>query len=358
MPRTRPGAQPQNNDVTPAALQRLRTENQDLRNKLEAAGKEATRLKAEVTTSGKELEKSKGQLQESKDALARSKKDLAESKKELAESKRGLAELQKELVAARKQAQADQVRSLADRGTLEAELKAARETAEELKAGIAEEKKARKAELEAVQAVKKALREEKAEVKRLLAEKQEQLKEVETLNAELEARAALLANAEDLDAKFTALLELNRKLQEELDGARDHLKAQRSRVDESDARVAAAVAKAEKRLTAEKQALETTLEQRLADNASLVKQLESAGKTPFLSPEQVSGLLDRFYKGVSRDIAGLDVRESEIRLKVGFAGISPEDGGIVVPTTANIAEVKDGLSEVVLKLGRKDLSGR
>jgi hypothetical protein len=49
----------------------------------------------------------------------------------------------------------------------------------------------------------------------------------------------------------------------------------------------------------------------------------------------------------------MDARESEIRLKVGFAGISEKDAGIVVPTAENIDEIRQGLSEVVVRPGRE-----
>jgi hypothetical protein len=49
----------------------------------------------------------------------------------------------------------------------------------------------------------------------------------------------------------------------------------------------------------------------------------------------------------------MDARESEIRLKVGVAGISEKDAGIVVPTAENIDEIRQGLSEVVVRPGRE-----
>lgn len=302
MHRPRPGDPKKNDDLTPEALQRLRKENVDLQKKLDA--------------------------------------------------------LQQEVEATKKRAQADQVKNLADRETLEAKARSVREASGALEARLSEEQKARREEAAATQVVRSALEREKAEVNRLRVEKRAQLTEVDSLKAKLEDGLARLASSEVLDDKLTALITLNRALQEELDDAKVDLATHRRRGDEADVRVTAEVAKVEKRTAAEKTKLETTLAQRSADNASLVKQLQAQGKTPFLSPEQVSGLLDRFYQDVSRKLTGLDVRESEIRLKVGFAGISPEDGGLVVPTTANLAAMKDGLSEVVLKLGRRDPTGR
>lgn len=156
---------------------------------------------------------------------------------------------------------------------------------------------------------------------------------------------------EDTPEHLRKLLHYNRELQEELDGLRQELEALRSRAAGEKERVAGTLASAQERAETELESLRSQLTERSSQISSLQAQLAAQGRTPFLSPNHVSSLLDQFHASISQGLSGLSVKESEVRLKVAFGGLSPESGGIMVPTTENLAEIREGLSEVVLKLG-------
>ncbi|NTV92026.1 MAG: hypothetical protein HGA72_01730 [Chlorobiaceae bacterium] len=82
--------------------------------------------------------------------------------------------------------------------------------------------------------------------------------------------------------------------------------------------------------------------------------MDSTHKVAFVPPERVSALLDEFYANIRTNLKGLDVHDSEVRLKVGFGSLSAGHTGFVIPTAGNTAEIKDSLGEVVLRLGKKD----
>lgn len=183
-------------------------------------------------------------------------------------------------------------------------------------------------------------------------------KRIEHLSAEAQPSEAPAEPArpaeedrEDVPLNLRKLLQFNRELQEEADGLREEVELLRDRAQEEEVRVTEAVRGSRERAETEVASLRSQLQARTDEISSLKAQLTAQGRTPFLSPEHVSRLLDQFHTSISQGFSGLSVRESEVRLKVAFGGLTPDSGGIMVPTTENLPELREGLSEVVLKLG-------
>lgn len=181
------------------------------------------------------------------------------------------------------------------------------------------------------------------------------------LKALLDERAKNAAT-EKVDARIGKLIEENRIQQEQLEAlALDtktfEVQAKTATLKLNDAiEKAVAQTKADGELSRSK--LSKQLEMLEADNSSLMKQMANDKKVAFVAPERVANLLDDFYGKLRTNLNGLDIRDSEIRLKVGFASLGslPESqSGFVIPTAGNTAEIKDSLGEVVLRLGRNDI---
>ena len=185
------------------------------------------------------------------------------------------------------------------------------------------------------------------------------LSKVAEMEAELAEAEAKVVAAENLDQRIGKLLAENRQLQEQFDSL-----VANSRIFEQQAvesakllkeKVAAAVAEANARADLDRKSIVRNCDVLEAENSSLRAQLESSGKIAFVRPERVSLLLNDFYASIQNAFSGLDVRESEVRLKVGFGGLAEEQAGFVIPTAGNTQEIRDSLGEIVLRLGRKDI---
>lgn len=175
----------------------------------------------------------------------------------------------------------------------------------------------------------------------------------------LEEEKAKSVDAGTLDTRIGRLLEENRSLQEHLDALAENSKIFEKQAVEAaimiKEKVAAATAAANAQAEQAQKAVARNLAMLETENSSLRVQLESSGKIAFVQPERVSMLLDDFYRTIQKNITGLDVRDSEVRLKVGFGGLAGDEAGFVIPTAGNTQEIKESLGEIVLRLGKKEL---
>lgn len=175
----------------------------------------------------------------------------------------------------------------------------------------------------------------------------------------LEEEKAKSVEAGTLDTRISRLLEENRSLQEHLDALAENSKIFEKQAAEAAKMIKEKVAAATAAANAQAEQAQKSVARNLAmletENSSLRTQLESSGKIAFVQPERVSMLLDDFYGTIQKNITGLDVRDSEVRLKVGFGGLAGDKAGFVIPTAGNTQEIKDSLGEIVLRLGKKEL---
>ncbi|ABL66672.1 coiled-coil domain-containing protein [Chlorobium phaeobacteroides] len=191
-----------------------------------------------------------------------------------------------------------------------------------------------------------------------LLEARQQLGRVSALEAQLKEEQAKNAASDKLDSRIGSLVEENRLLQEQLDGLSTDSKLFAEKAKEATATLETAVANAKASASAETEKQRIDLDRKVskleAENVSLLQQMDSTHKVAFVPPERVSALLDEFYANIRTNLKGLDVQDSEVRLKVGFGSLSSGHTGFVIPTAGNTAEIKDSLGEVVLRLGKKD----
>lgn len=389
---------------TPAQIKQLEGEIKQTRTALDAARKQlATATKryeserAKAVTERADIEK---KLAAALAAAKKAEKAAAEAGKgeeARKETRAALDALGKELSDVKKRHQSEQVRALAERTEVEKRLKEALAAAEKSEKVVADAKKEREAEDKRMQKALSALQKENealtgqlkrreseekafgAEVKKaarsieaiqkveaaplavlkslvgVINDLEKRLDEASKAEKELEGEREKSADADRLEQKISGLIELNRDLQEQLDASQSDVESVTRAVAEAKSTLKEAVKreaeKGEKRLAA----LQKQFSELEAESASLLEQLESEGRTPYLSPKHVSRLIDGFYSELAGNLKELNVQDSELRLKVGFGGISDEKAGLVVPTADNIASVREGLSEIVVHLGRKAL---
>lgn len=81
---------------------------------------------------------------------------------------------------------------------------------------------------------------------------------------------------------------------------------------------------------------------------TLTSQVNEQGKTPILSPETTSRLVDDMISKLRNGANGILVRRGELRLKVAF-GSTGEHSGFVIPTAESNETVKANLHEVILQ---------
>lgn len=181
------------------------------------------------------------------------------------------------------------------------------------------------------------------------------------LKALLDERAKN-AQTEKIDDRIGKLIEENRIQQELLDSLTLDARTFEAQAKTATLKLNETVEKAVAQAKADGELSKATLSEKLekleADNGSLMQQMASAKKVAFVAPERVANLLDDFYGKLRTNLKGLDVRDSEVRLKVGFASLGTESdsqSGFVIPTAGNTAEIKDSLGELVLRLGRNDI---
>ena len=178
------------------------------------------------------------------------------------------------------------------------------------------------------------------------------------LKALLEERAKN-AQTEKIDERIGKLIEENRIQQELLESLTLDARTFEAQAKTATLKLSETVEKAVAQAKADGELSKATLSKKLekleADNGSLMQQMASTKKVAFVAPERVANLLDDFYGKLRTNLKGLDVRDSEVRLKVGFASLGSESdsqSGFVIPTAGNTAEIKDSLGELVLQIGR------
>ena len=175
----------------------------------------------------------------------------------------------------------------------------------------------------------------------------------------LEKKLKEIAAAEQLDLRLGNLIEENRRLQEQLDASSENSKIFENQAREAaksaDQKIASAVAAVTAQAERAREPLSRKVAALEAENSALRTQLESSGKVAAVPPERVSMLLEDFYDKLQGNLKGFAVNDSEIRLKIGFGSLSDNRVGFVIPTAGNTAEIKDSLSEITLRLGKKEL---
>ncbi len=189
----------------------------------------------------------------------------------------------------------------------------------------------------------------------LLSECRAKLDSVDELEDRLREEQLKTTEADKLDSRIGELIALNREINEELESREETMKSMERAVGEADLRIKKALQEADAKAETGLLALRRQIDGLKSENESLQSQIEHSGKIAFIPPERVSSMLDTFYGDLKSNMKGLDIRESEIRLKVGFGSVSDKHSGIVIPTAGNTSEIRDSLSEVVVRLGRKEL---
>lgn len=171
-----------------------------------------------------------------------------------------------------------------------------------------------------------------------------------------EAQKTILA-LEGGEATINALLAENQRLAEQLESFTGDLGRLRTAADEASAATRAALAEAgaaaAARAAAEQSlAAAQTERAQLQDQVTLLnRQIADAGQTPFLTADQVAGMLDGLVTRINLGGGGLAVRDGAVKLKVGF-GAAGESVGFVIPTPEQAAAIKDSLHEVTLHFER------
>jgi len=174
--------------------------------------------------------------------------------------------------------------------------------------------------------------------------------------AERTARTAE-KRAGEVEERVTALIEENTRLSARLDSiAADSERLQgaatelREQLDEAKATQKAA-ASAQKALTRSLQQAESERD-RLAERLKLADaQLEGQTMAPVLPAKEVATLIDHFVDEIGSGLAGLVVRDGEIKLQVAFAKVGRATG-FVVPSADAPPEVAKNLTEVAIRFDR------
>ncbi|WP_028575290.1 hypothetical protein [Desulfonatronovibrio hydrogenovorans] len=400
---------PQN--LTAAQLRRLetlQTENKTIkqelarnRKELDAAGQDLAKWQKELDSVNKELALAQEELQKNRQrageleqGLQKMEQQMVKTDQELASAKKELGEVQKELQKTGQRHQAEQLQFLAQKTELEENLAAAQSKAEELHQRLASEKKQWLKEQEKLA---KALSVQKKENQELVKRHQEELQKAEgltstlkvlgkaipeltdhppgsqgfvkavqdhaamfqrqmqriaQLEAELEDDQIKLAEAEGLDSRISGLIELNRSLQDELDNVLQSQGLLQVRIKDVQSE---AVSKARQELEAansQVKKLQQTIAALNRENGSLIDQMQQKKLVPVLSPQRVSIMLNELQESLQAGMKGVEIREGEVKLKVGFAADSEQGGGFIIPSASSIAELKDGLSEINIRFGK------
>jgi|GEM_PF-4993548 len=320
--------------------------------------------------------------------------ELAEARRELEQARQALAAERRELAKSVKAEQTAQLKALAERTEIEERLKAAGGEIAELRAKLAggeslwarEREKLiksletltrekseiegqrqaelgyRKALVAALDALARAVpgladqavgSPEFAEILQdYLAGRQRQEERIAELEAILEGDRQKLAEAEALDNRIGGLLALNRSLQEELDGMQAGRQLLENRLRDLQAE---ATAGAKQELLGAKRELERLrqdIETMTKENQSLLGQLHKENRIAVLSPERVSMMLNDFQQSLQAGMQGVEIRDGEVRLKVGIAAVNEQNTGFVIPSATNIEQVREGLSEINFRFGK------
>jgi chromosome segregation ATPase len=205
---------------------------------------------------------------------------------------------------------------------------------------------------EALKEAARKFRDLKAEVDAREAEHKAQ---VTALSAELAAAQDALEDLRKAGTAIEPLLAENQRLAAQIDSTAAEMAALRDAARSASVDIKAARTEAEASVRAEVSAeikrltsAQTTLQKQL-DTANA--QLAQEGKTPILPAERVAGLLNDLVAGFQSNFTGLQIREGELSLKVGF-GAAGEVGGFVIPTTDSTPELRENLQEIKLRFDR------
>lgn len=192
--------------------------------------------------------------------------------------------------------------------------------------------------------IEKGLKSAQANAERQIAEGESRAKAAETGLQKALKENDLLRTSDDTAALITE----NRRLATELDAAKADLGKFRDAVTEAQQALKESRADIEKKLRLELGKDFQAQKDRLASQVkTLTSQVKTQGKTPLLSPEAASGLIDDFVVKLRNGANGLLVRRGELRLKVAF-GSTGEHVGFVIPTAESSKEIQANLHEVVL----------
>ena len=305
-------------------LQTLQAENESLKQEM-----------AKVVQRAKDLEQSRRGLEAE---IARNRQELADAGKELTQARKKLDTERKELNAVRKEFnlvqkelektgkrhQADQLKFLAQKTEIEERLAAAGKETEELRGKLAGEKNDWSREREKL------------------------TKTLETLKRENQK----LVEAEGLDSQVGDLIALNRSLQEELDSVHHSQRLLEGRIKDIQAEATAAARRELVATKKEMQKLQRSISTLTRENSSLLYQLQQENKVPVLSPERVSRMLNEFQESLQAGMKNVEIREGEVKLKIGIAAVDEHSAGFIIPSAANISEFKEGLSEISIRFGK------
>jgi uncharacterized coiled-coil DUF342 family protein len=204
-----------------------------------------------------------------------------------------------------------------------------------------------------------------AQFREQLSALQQQIKEqVRAAEQRAEQAEAALAEAQKTiealeggEETINGLLAENRRLAEQLEAFTGDV--DRLRVAADEANTAATSARAEAAAAVKvRAALEKSLEAAQTERAQLQeqvtllnKQVSDTGQTPFLTADQVAGMLDGLVTQLNVGSGGLAVRDGQVSLKVGF-GAAGENVGFVIPTPETAAALKDNLHQITLNFDR------
>jgi chromosome segregation ATPase len=151
-----------------------------------------------------------------------------------------------------------------------------------------------------------------------------------------------------------ALIAENRRLATELETANADNQKYRKAASDAEETLAKASAEIEKKLKLELENNFETEKNRLNKQIqTLNSQVQSQGKTPLLSAEAASGLVDDFVSKLRGGASGLLMRRGELRLKVAF-GSTGEHDGFVVPTAENSDALQGNIHELVVEFDQAE----
>ena len=190
------------------------------------------------------------------------------------------------------------------------------------------------------------------------AQEAEQKTQIAALAADLTKTRAALVDLQKADNALEPLLAENQRLAAQIDATATESAALRATAAAAKADVEAARADTDAAVRAE---LGKQIEKLTTQQAALQKQLDTAkvqlkeqGKTPIVPAEQVASLLNDLVGQFQTNFSGLQIRDGELALRVGFAAAG-DVTGFVVPTADSTPEMRESLQEIRLRFDRDTL---
>jgi len=347
---------------------------------------------AELT---KDRKKAEAELAEARREVAGERRELDQVRQALAAERQELDKARQELAKSGKAEQATQLKALAERTELDERLKAASGEIAELRAKLvqgeslwAQEREkliksvetlarekteiegrrqaelgSRKALVAALDALARAvpgLADQPVEspefaknLQDYLAGRRRLAERIAELEAILEDDRRKLAEAEALDDRIGWLIALNRSLQEELEGIQAGRQLLENRLRELQAEAAAGARQELLGAQQELDRLRQNIETLTKENQSLLGQLQRENRIAVLSPERVSMMLNDFQESLQAGMKGVEIRNGEVKLKVGIAAVDEQNAGFIIPSATNIEQVREGLSEINFRFGQR-----